>query len=671
MRTIAIVLVVLSTWTPVFGQTFTELASPFTPDHPGTRTLFGATAVDVNLDGRVDLYHPGRLYLQTDSLRFEDILESSQFQGPDGTEVFGGVFADVDGDHFPDLYIEDFDVGSRFFRNRFGIRWDLESPDNGIDMSAAQSQGASWGDYDQDGDLDLFVGEEFGGNKLFENIGSGRYRDAGLAGILNDRKSYGVAAADFDLDGDLDVYIAACSTGDPAQSVNSLFRNEGDGTFVDIGVQAQVADSLAGWAVVWTDFDRDRWPDIFVANMPIYGPNARPGVNKLYRNLGDGTFEDVSEAAGVAGDQDDWGFGASVADFDNDGWEDIYLANLEINLSSHRLLRNQGDGTFVDMMPDLGLLPIDGPIAVAVADLNADGWVDVALADRLKNRVFVNDGGSHGWLTLRLAGSDANSAAIGATVVAWMGGTPLYRQVTAGDGMTSQNLDLSIHYGLGGHATVDSLVISWPNGSTSRLEDVAANQHLVISQATGLAAAPPAAEAALVLPEDGVTLQGNAVFEWTTSAPVDDVSYTLAVLSLEDRSGSGELVLEGLTGTSVHADLSSLPDGEYVWTVVADGTTGRRGAERSRGFSKSAVTSTGAFPQRPQLEAFPNPFSDQLTVNGSRSSVLELIDVTGRTVLRTVMGGGPEVLAVGHLARGVYFLRVEGELGTGRSLVRF
>lgn len=670
MRSIAAFLVLISAWSPVFGQTFTELTSPFTPDHPGTRTLFGATAVDVNLDGRVDLYHPGRLYIQTDSLRFEDILESSQFQGPDGTEVFGGVFADADGDHFPDLYVEDFDVGSRFFRNRFGIRWDLESPENGIDMSAAQSQGASWGDYDQDGDLDLFVGEEFGGNKLFENIGGGRYRDSGLASILNDRKSYGVAAADFDLDGDLDVYIAACSTGDPAQSVNSLFRNEGDGTFVDIGPQANVADSLAGWAVVWTDFDRDRWPDIFVANMPIYGPNARTGVNKLYRNLGDGTFEDVSEAAGVAGDQDDWGFGASVADFDNDGWEDIYLANLEINLSSHRLLRNQGDGTFVDVMPDLGLLPIDGPIAVAVADLNGDGWVDVTLADRMKNRAFVNDGGSNGWLTLRLVASDANSAAIGATAVAWVDGTPLYRQVTAGDGMTSQNLDLSIHYGLGGHATVDSLVISWPNGGTSRLVDVAANQHLLASQDSGLMAAPRP-ETGLVSPEDGSMLQGNTRFEWTAAGLVDGVSYTLAILSLEDRSAAGELVLEGLSDSSVHADLSGLANGAYVWTVVTDGGNWRRGAVRSRSFSKSAATSAQDFPERPGLQAFPNPFSDQLTVYSSRPSVLELIDVTGRTVLRTVTGGGPEVLAVGQLARGVYFLRVEGEPGRGQTVVRF
>ncbi|MFT4603613.1 MAG: hypothetical protein ACI9W4_000328, partial [Rhodothermales bacterium] len=232
MRLLTLLLALLAAAPIAFGQTFTEAASPFAATVSGSRILFGASAADVNLDGRPDFYHPGRLYIQTDSLLFEDVLETARFEGPDGTEVFGGVFADADGDQFPDLYVEDFDVGSRVFRNRYGIRWDLAPQNNGIDMSAAQSQGASWGDYDQDGDLDLFVGEEFGSNALFENLGNGRYRNAGLAAILNDRKSYGVAAADFDRDGDLDVYIAACSSGDPAQSVNSLFRNEGDGTFV-------------------------------------------------------------------------------------------------------------------------------------------------------------------------------------------------------------------------------------------------------------------------------------------------------------------------------------------------------------------------------------------------------------------------------------------------------
>jgi hypothetical protein len=667
MRLLTLLLALLAAAPIAFGQTFTEAASPFAATVSGSRILFGASAADVNLDGRPDFYHPGRLYIQTDSLLFEDVLETARFEGPDGTEVFGGVFADADGDQFPDLYVEDFDVGSRVFRNRYGIRWDLAPQNNGIDMSAAQSQGASWGDYDQDGDLDLFVGEEFGSNALFENLGNGRYRNAGLAAILNDRKSYGVAAADFDRDGDLDVYIAACSSGDPAQSVNSLFRNEGDGTFVDVGAEAMVADSLAGWAVVWTDYDRDLWPDIFVANMPVYGPNARTGVNKLYRNLGDGTFEDVSGAAGVAGGADDWGFGASAADFDNDGWEDIYLAN---DFSPHRLLRNQGDGTYLDVLPDLGLLPIDGTIAVAVADVNLDGWVDVALAARMGNRLFVNDGGARHWLTVRLMAGGQNAAAIGATVVAWMGSTPLYRQITAGDGMTSQNLDLSAHFGLGEATQIDSLVIRWPTGSTTRLLDVPADQHLHVSQSSGITNPPIAGT--LMLPIAEAELSGTARFEWSAGSDQDEdpLSYTLAILSHEDRSLAGERVIEGISSTFADVDLGGLPDGDYVWTVVTEDGMWRRGAPKSRNFIKGTVSAIGTLPESLGLEVYPNPFHDNLNIRTDRPATLELIDVTGRIVKSWRTAFGSSHVSLTGLASGVYLLREQGSPRRGRPLVR-
>lgn len=670
MRLLTFLFAVFAAAPLAHGQTFTEASSAFNPGGAGSRFLFGASAADVNLDGRPDFYHPGRLFLQTDSLRFEDVLETRRFEGSDGLEVFGGVFADIDGDQFPDLYVEDFDPGSRVFQNRYGVRWDLAIQNNGIDMSAAQSQGASWGDYDQDGDLDLFVGEEFGSNKLFENLGGGQYRDVGLEAILNDRKSYGVAAADFDRDGDLDIYIAACSSSDPAQSVNSLFRNEGNGTFIDVGAEAMVADSLAGWAVVWTDFDRDLWPDIFVANMPVPQPgsqNGRSGLNRLYRNLGNGLFEEVSGPAGVAGGENDYGFGASAADFDNDGWEDIYIAN---DFAPHRLLRNMGDGTYVDILPDLGLLPIDGTIAVAVSDFNQDGWVDIGLAARLGNRLFMSDAGTNHWLTVRLRADSENAAGIGSTVVAWVDGIPLYRQVTAGDGMTSQNLDLSVHFGLGQASRVDSLVIRWPTGSTTRLLDVPADQHLRVSQSAGITNPPIAGS--LLMPAEGAELDGTVQFEWSagSDADSDPISYTLAIFSLTDRSPAGQLVVEGISGTSAEVNLNDLAHGDHAWTVVTEDGLWRRGAPKSRTFRKGTVSSVETTPESPTLDVFPNPFREALQIRSDRPATLELIDIAGRTVRTWQAPFGLSTVSLPDLVSGVYLLREQGSLRRGRLIVR-
>ncbi|MFT7551940.1 MAG: hypothetical protein ACI9BV_002255 [Rhodothermales bacterium] len=654
------------------AQTFTDVSETLLGGADASRLVYGVTVADVNRDGKPDIYQTGRLFLQGESGWFSDVLDTPRFQSMDGTEVFGGVFADADADGFPDLFVEDFDPGSRFFRNRFGIRWDLANQESGIDMSAAQSQGASWGDYDQDGDLDLFVGEEFGGNKLFESLGGGVFRDAGLSEIMNDRHSYGVAAADYDRDGDLDVYIAACYHGDPGLSVNSLFRNEGDGTFVDVAQEAQVADSLAGWAVVWTDFDRDGWPDIFVANMPIYGPDARPGFNMLYHNLGDGTFEEVGVAAGVAGSPDDFGFGGAAADFDNDGWEDLYLANDYAGGQgqNHQILKNMGDGTFMDVMPDAGIGPIDATLTVAVGDFNSDGWVDVVNAARRGNRLLLNQGGANGFLSVRLLGAGENRDAVGATVTAFIGDQPMVRFITAGDGMTSQNHDLSAHFGLGSAARIDSLVVNWPGGGASRLQDIDANQHLYFSETEGVNGPPTSP--ALLAPLDGAYTGDVFQVEWTASHDPDGdaVSYTLAMLSLNDWSEAGELIVEGATGTSVTVDMTDMPDGDYVWTVIGEDGRWKRGATKSHSFRKGGVTSVDNLPGLPGLELYPNPALHQLFVTSAQAGSLALIDVLGRRVGTYPLAPGKTTIDISGLASGIYLARVIGQPGFGVPVLK-
>jgi ASPIC/UnbV protein/VCBS repeat protein/type IX secretion system substrate protein len=646
---------------PAQAQTFTDASVVLLDPAEPTRIVFGASVADANRDGKPDLYQSARLFLQQERGLFRDILEGPRFGTPDGSEVFGAVFGDGDGDGFPDLYVEDLDPGSRYFKNRFGLRWDLAPPPEGPDMTSAQSQGASWADYDRDGDLDLFVGEEFGSNRYFENIGGGVFRDTGQPGILNDRHSYGVAANDYDRDGDIDVFIAACFSGPAEKSVNALFRNEGDGTFVEVAVAAGVADSLAGWGVVWLDYDRDSWPDVFVANMPIFGPDARPGFNKLYRNLGDGTFEDVSDASGMSGGTDDWGFGASAADFDNDGWEDVYLAN---DFSPHRLLRNQGDGTFVDIMPELGLLPIEQTIAAAVGDINSDGWIDVFTASRMGSRLFMNNGGQNHYLSVTLRGGGMNVDAIGARVTAWVGGARMQREISAGDGMTSQNHNMTAHFGLGTASTVDTLIVEWPSGGTTRFRDVAADQHFPIVKGAGLNHPPDLP--VLAGPVAGSHLGQLESFSWTpaTDPDGDPVTYTLAVLSLNDRTPTGEMIVSGLEGTIYQADLSGITDGDYIWTVIAEDGHWRRAATTSATFRKGGVTSFESSPEIPSVELFPNPVSGwaTLTLPPSQTGAVrvDIVDLLGRTVASYDLVGPEAKLDLTKLAPGMYLVRPNG-----------
>ncbi len=649
---------------PTRAQTFTEVSERFLEGPEATRIVYGASLIDVNRDGRVDLYQPSRLFLQRESGDFGDVMLAGRFSEQDGEEVFGAIFADVSGDGFPEMYVEDLGNGSRFFLNRFGIRWDVALDNGGIDMSELEAQGASWGDFDGDGDLDLFASEEHGGNRYFENLGVNGFQDSGQAIIQTHQHSYGLASYDYDLDGDLDVFVSACNS-DADHSINALFRNEGDGTFADVSAEAGIDDDLPAWAVVWLDYDRDSWPDVYVVNMPVSGPSARPGINKLYRNLGDGTFEDVSDVSGTAGGSFDFGFGGSAADFDNDGWEDLYVANDNISNSDHRLLHNNGDGTFTDIMGDLDLPPSQATIAVAVADVNGDGWIDIVTAARTGNRIFLNDGGTNHSLTVRLQGAPGNRDGVGAKVWVYTDGVSQQREITAGDGMTSQNHDLSAHFGLGSVTSVDSVVVVWPGGAVSRAESVSVDRTLHLVRDVG--PNDPPSSPLLLGPASDVSLDNEVTFSWaaSTDPEADPISYTVAILSIDDRTSGGELVVAVGQSTEYTADLSGLSEGRYVWTVVADDGYWVRGATQEGTFVNGMATAVSPPSLTPHLAIYPNPSQTALTVLVREPGLLIVSDLLGREVARERVFGPREVIDVSGFSPGVYFVRLSAGSGPG------
>jgi len=365
------------------------------------------------------------------------------------------------------------------------------------------SQASGWADYDGDGDLDVYFGNEDGAagpspSQLFRNNGDGTFADvATAAGVTNDRMAKGVGWGDHDNDGDPDLYVSNIGP-------NRLYRNDGDGTFTDVapelGVTEPVGRSFSTW--FW-DYDNDGWLDIFVApfdatvedvvrdylGQPTEG--ARP---RLYRNDGQSGFEDVTAAVGL--DRVLLVMGSSFGDIDNDGLEDIYLgtgAPPYQALVPNVMYWNEGGRRFYDVTAAAGVGHLPKGHGIAFGDVDNDGDQDVYLeaggfypSDASPNALFENLGtpGRH-WLTVKLVGTRANRAAIGArlklVVVDSGREREIHRMVGTGSSFGANSLQAEI--GLGEATEVRSLEVLWPgSGARQTLSSIPADRFIEITE---------------------------------------------------------------------------------------------------------------------------------------------------------------------------------------------
>ena len=300
--------------------------------------------------------------------------------------------------------------------------------ESGLAIPATNTQTAVWADINNDGLLDLFVGNETGPSQLFLNKGDGTFQDIShSAGI--DRTSFakGVVAADYDNDGYVDFYVSN-QTG-----ANFLYHNNHNGTFTEIASQAGVPGAGRGFAAWFFDYDNDGWPDLFVASYygsveesltTYFGLPHKAGTLKLYRNLGNGAFQDVTKEAGL--DKIFMTMGANFGDVDNDGYPDIYLGTGNPSYASllpNVLLRNKEGKSFVDVTASSGTGELHKGHGVAFADIDNDGDEDIITSiggampgDRHAFRLFENPGNGNDWISLKLVGVKANRSAIGARI---------------------------------------------------------------------------------------------------------------------------------------------------------------------------------------------------------------------------------------------------------------
>ncbi|MCC7265003.1 MAG: VCBS repeat-containing protein, partial [Candidatus Latescibacteria bacterium] len=249
------------------------------------------------------------------------------------------------------------------------------------------------------------------GNSTFAEVGSS-------AGVDDAGNGYGATWGDYDNDGDPDLYVTN-------NGANLLYRNEGNGTFAEVGSSAGVADAGYGTGAAWADYDNDLDLDLYVVN---YG-----SANLLYRNNGNGTFTEVGANAGVADVGN--GYGVAWGDADNDGYLDLYVVNYG---SANRLYRNHGNGTFSDLGAAAGVADPANGVGVAWADFDGDSDLDLYVVNQGANRLYRNHGNSNRWLQVRLNGTNSNRNGVGARVTAVAGGLSQRREVDGGGGFLSQ-----------------------------------------------------------------------------------------------------------------------------------------------------------------------------------------------------------------------------------------
>ncbi|MFN0204224.1 MAG: FG-GAP-like repeat-containing protein [Bacteroidia bacterium] len=482
------------------AQYFTKVTNtPITSNVGDSRSV---NWIDANNDGFVDCFMSnGPSGGQNNMLFLNDGLGNftSLTNDPivmDNTPSDGATWADIDNDGDLDAFVVNwYGVNNLLYLND-GTGHFTQVLTGSLVNDGGYSETAAWGDYDKDGKVDLYVTNSDGTKKnfLYHNEGSATFTKISTGSMVTDAFfSRSVNWTDIDNDGNLDIFVT-----NEANQHENLYKNEGSGTFTKLNTGALLTNGGKTMSSSWGDYDNDGDLDVFLAN--------NQGVNALFRNEGNFNFTKISNDTVTTTPAQS--FSSAWSDIDNDGDLDLFVTNSFGTQLKNFLYLNNGNGSFTRNSSDPVTAGLDWSYGCAFGDYDNDGFEDLAVATcrynnaDVPNLLFHNNGNNNHWITIKLIGTLSNTAAIGTKIriKSTINGVPTWqmREISAQSSHCGQN-DLRAHFGLGDATIIDSIKIEWASGLQESFTQINANQFISIIEEYNSTYIPNAIQEALLI----------------------------------------------------------------------------------------------------------------------------------------------------------------------------
>lgn len=558
------------------AQQFTQLDNSPLSNTPGDSR--SVNIVDVNGDGLDDVFisnglqggQNNELYLNLGGGVFEAVQNNPIVL--DNSPSDGATFADTDNDGDLDAFMVTWYGALNFFYRNSGNGTFTHLPNAVTGNTGTHSETAAFGDYDNDGLVDVYITNSGGDDLrdfLYRNTGNNGFEKINATVLNENTASRSANWADYDNDGDLDLFVTRES-----QHINNLFRNNGNGGFVKVNNDPATSEVLSSITASWGDVNNDGLLDLFVGN----SGNFAPQNNRLFINNGNGGFTVAPQ--GAINTDGGCSFGSAFTDYDNDGDLDLFVANGFCSGTINNFLyQNDGAGGYTRDLTSLPSYLTPCSFGAAWGDLNDDGFPDLVVANCKRNStaaqpnhsVFLNNGNGNNWLKIKLIGVNSNQAAIGAQirVKATINGQSVtqLREISAQSGYCGQN-SLTAQFGFGTGNHIDSIHIKWPSGQEQQLANIAVNQTITVveGQASGVHNPVNSALKIQVAP--------NPIGDSLNWVLVSDKSFRQGRFELMDAQGKVVLskgAMQVDPGTHSFQFLTAhLPNGVYALRLISD-----------------------------------------------------------------------------------------------------